>query len=131
MSAVDDSGEGVAAGSGEQDEPQTYARTELVAHCPDQDGARGRVADHVRRIAMKCERGDGSPPLPSDDALGISTPALEPSAAACGPRSGDGKKPDQHEADGETDPGGAANRFHRGAVGSRRLRAVLPVVGVE
>src|SRR5215470_10635433 len=79
---------------------------------------------------MKRERGDGSPPLPSDDALGISTPALEPSAA-CGPGSGDGKKPDQHEADDETDPGGAANRFPRGAVGSRRLGAVLPIVGVE
>ena len=51
---------------------------------------------------MKRERRDGSPPLSADNALGVGAAALEPGAAS-GPRPGHGKKPDQHEADGDTE----------------------------
>ena len=54
VSAGGDGGEGVTADSGEHNEPETRTRAELVTHCSDQHGARGCVADHVRRIDMKC-----------------------------------------------------------------------------
>ena len=79
---------------------------------------------------MKRERRDGSPPLSADNALGVGAAALEPGAAS-GPRPGHGKKPDQHEADGDTDPGRATSGRHRSAACSRRVGNVLPVVSIE
>src|SRR5262249_30329799 len=79
---------------------------------------------------MKRECGNGSPPLSGDDALGIGTAALEPSATV-GPRPGDGKKGDEQQAVGDTDSGRGTNRRHRGTARSRRVDTVLSVISVE
>ena len=97
---------------------------------PDKQGARHRVADHVGRVGVKRERGDGSPPLSGDNAFSVDTAALEPNAAV-GPSPCSGKKRDQQEADGDTDRGRATNGRHRSAACSRRVGNVFPVIGVE
>jgi len=76
------------------------------------------------------ERGDRSPPLSGDDALGISTATLEPYAAV-GSRPGEGEEPDQREADDDTDPGRAASRSDRRAARRARFGVVLLIVGIE
>ena len=78
VSAVDDGGEGVAADSGEQNEPEADTRAELITHAAQEHGARDGVAEHVWCIGVQRERGDRSPPLSGDDALGVSAAALEP-----------------------------------------------------
>jgi hypothetical protein len=130
MEAVDDGRESVAAGAGEKKQPEADPWAELVAHRPDKQAARRRVAEHMRRVGVERERGDGSPPLSGDNAFGDGTATLEPDAVACTRTSG-GKEPDQQEANGYADRGRATNGRRGIDAHVRGADNVLPIKGVE